>query len=127
MLLVGYEKGVAVWIKGRRLCQGRKRPVRAPMAPLQLETVSQPLERVAMDIMGPLPVTERGSKYILVVGYYFTRWMKAYPMANQEAKTVAGALLFNFIARFGIPLSLHTDQGAILSRSCFRSYVTDWG
>ena len=109
---VGMKQDIANWIKGCRLCQGRKRPLRTPRAALVLDTVNYPLERVALDIMGPLPLSERGSKHILVLIDYFTRWAEAYPIPDQEAKTVASAILYNFIARFGIPRSLHSDQGA---------------
>ena len=43
----------------------------------------------AMDIMGPLPRTSKGNKYVLVVGDYFTKWIGAYCLPNQEAKTIA--------------------------------------
>eukprot|EP00731_Ephydatia_muelleri_P017386 Em0010g484a len=80
-------------------------------APLQLEdSVSRPLERIAMDIVGPLPVTERGNRYILV-GDYFTRWKEAYPMKDMEAQTVACILVNEFICRLGVPDTIHTDQG----------------
>ena len=42
-----------------------------------------PLEKLAVDILGPLPVTEKGNKYILVVSDYFTRWVEAYPMPSR--------------------------------------------
>ena len=64
-----------------------------------------------MDILGPLPLTENGNKYILVIGDYFTKWKEAYPMKNMEATTVARILVHEFICRFGIPEHLHTDQG----------------
>ena len=51
--------------------------------------VGGPFERVAMDVMRPLPRTTQGKKYILVIGDYFTKWMEAYPLPNQEAKTIA--------------------------------------
>ena len=41
---------------------------------MQVERVGNPLERIAMDILGPLPETPRGNKYILVLGDYFTKW-----------------------------------------------------
>ena len=73
--------------------------------------MSRPLERIAMDIVGPLPVTERGNRYILVVGDYFTRWKEAYPMKDMEAQTVACILVNEFICRLGVPDTIHTDQG----------------
>ena len=64
-----------------------------------------------MDILGPLPLTERGNIYILVIGNYFTKWKEAYPIKNMEATTVASILVQEFICRFGVPECIHTDQG----------------
>jgi hypothetical protein len=41
---------------------------------MQQEPVGGRFERVAIDIMGELPVTENGKKYILVISDYFTKW-----------------------------------------------------
>ena len=60
---------------------------------------------------GPLPVTERGHKYVLVLGDYFTKWEEAFPMPNMEASTVANLFVVHFVCRFGAPDALHTDQG----------------
>ena len=66
---------------------------------------------MAMDILGPLPETRKGNKYILVIGDYFTKWKEAFPMRDMEAATVANIFIQEFICRFGIPKQLHTDQG----------------
>jgi transposase InsO family protein len=42
---------------------------------------------------------------------YFTMWLVAYAIPNQEAATVAEALVTNFFCRFGVPRELHSDQG----------------
>jgi hypothetical protein len=34
---------------------------------------------------------------------YYTNWLKAYAIPNQETSTVAEALVANFFCRFGIP------------------------
>jgi hypothetical protein len=70
-----------------------------------------PLERIAIDIMGPLPETESGNKYIMVVGDYFTKWTEAYAIPDHTAETVALYLVTEFICRLGIPHQIHTDQG----------------
>ena len=77
----------------------------------QLDPVERPLQRVAMDILGPLPETEQGNKYILVIGDYFTKWKEAYPLPNMEAMTVARRLVSEFMCHFGVPEQLHSDQG----------------
>ena len=33
--------------------------------------------------MGPLPITESGPKYILVVGDSFTKWTELFPLPNE--------------------------------------------
>ena len=45
---------------------------------LQLQLAEQPMQRMAMDILGPLPETDHGNKYILVIGDYFTKWKEAH-------------------------------------------------
>ena len=64
-----------------------------------------------MDILGPLPLTVMGNRYVLVVGDYFTKWMEAHPMPNMEAGTVANVFVHHFVSRFGELDVLHTDQG----------------
>jgi len=92
-------------------CAQRKSPQQKHRAPLQQYRVGAPLERVAIDVLGPLPRTEDGNEYILVVGDYWTKWMETYAIPDQQAETVAAKLVEEFICRFGVPLELHSDQG----------------
>jgi hypothetical protein len=52
--------------------------------------------------MGPLPESEEGNKYILVIADYFTKWTEAFPLKNIEAQTVAKVIVEDFITRFGV-------------------------
>ena len=55
------QKDVERWCNNCFLCNSRKSPAK-PCAPLQpTENVHIPVQRIAMDIMGPLPETERGN------------------------------------------------------------------
>ncbi|KAJ8016400.1 hypothetical protein DPEC_G00006830 [Dallia pectoralis] len=38
-------------------------------------------------------------------------WPEAYALPNQEAETIVNALLGGFISRFGVPETIHSDQG----------------
>ncbi len=68
------------------------------------------MERIALDIFGPLPTTKQGIKYILTVTNYFTRWVETYSLPYQEASTIAKALVDNWICCYGAPDAIHTDQ-----------------
>ena len=69
------------------------------------------MERLAIDVLGPLPQSSQDNKYIYIAADYFTKWVEAYPLANQEAVTVAEVLVREFVSRFGVLLILHSDQG----------------
>ena len=69
------------------------------------------MQTIAVDILGPFPDSPSGNRYILAAMDYFTRWVEAYAIPNQEAATVADKLVSNFFLRFSPPEQLHSDQG----------------
>ena len=123
----GSTKDVKDWCRECDLCASRERPTRQPRAPLRTYNVGSPLERVALDVLGPLPVSDRGNKYILVVGDYFSKWTEAYAIPNQEATTVARVLVEEFVARFGIPRQIHSDQGRNFESKVFQEMCQTLG
>jgi hypothetical protein len=87
---------------------------------MQKYTVGEPMERVALDVSGPWPLSESGNKYILVVTDHLTRWSEAFPIPDQEAKTIAEVFITQFVARFGAPRLVHTDQGRNFEAKLFK-------
>ena len=69
-----------------------------------------------MDIIGPLPRTRQGNRFILVLSDYATRYPEAIPLRNITAKKVAEVLIEIF-ARHGIPGKILTDQGTNFTSS----------
>lgn len=66
---------------------------------------------MAVDIVGPLTESHNGKSYIMLVGDYFSHWMEASPILNQEATTVAETLIDEVFLQFSIPEQLHSDEG----------------
>ena len=118
---VGCKSDVIVWCQSCEVCQRRKSPVRKFRGPMQQYNVGAPLERVALDILGPLPETYNGNRYILVISDYFSRWVEAFGMPDQEASTVADCLVQGFVSRFGVPSQIHSDQGAQFESNLFQA------
>ena len=73
-----------------------------------------------MDIVGLLPRTQRGNRYIITVVDHFTKHAEAYALPDQEAVTIARVFLNEFISRIGVPYIIHTDQGANFESHMFK-------
>jgi hypothetical protein len=78
-------------------CESRKTPPHRNKGHLQTYLTGMPFERISTysferistDLLGPLPVTARRNKYILLIGDHFTKWIEGYALPNQEVETVA--------------------------------------
>ena len=79
--------------------------------------VYEPLECIVIDIVGPLPITNKGNQYIMVVGDYFSRWKKPYAIVDHTAQTVADILVTEFICRFCVPTRIQPTREERSSRS----------
>ncbi|GFX99504.1 retrovirus-related Pol polyprotein from transposon 412 [Trichonephila clavipes] len=71
---------VEQWCKSCDACSARKGPKIRSRGKLHRYNVGAPFERIAFDILGPLPRTASGNKYLLVVMDYFTKWPEVYPI-----------------------------------------------
>ena len=107
----GLQSDVRLYIRGCDFCSRKKRPIPTKRAPMGIVQSSFPMERIATDILGELPETKNGNKYILVVSDYFSKWTESFPMPNMEAETVVKLIVEEVITRFGMPAYIHSDQG----------------
>lgn len=82
----------------------------APLQPLPQATRLN--QRIAMDIMGPFPLSSRGNRWILAVQDYLTKWIVLCPLVNTLTETVADAFVDNWICWFSCPEEILTDRGA---------------
>ena len=87
--------------------KGRIKPV--PLQPLPV--ISEPFLQVAVDLVGPLkPAARDGSRYILTVVDFATRWPEAIALKNIETTNIAEALMSIF-CRMGVPNKVLSDRG----------------
>ena len=100
-------------------CCARKSPIPNPRAPMSVDRPSYPLQRVAIDLLGPLPPTKAGNRYLAVICDYFTKWPEAFPISDIKASTVASAFVDGFVCRYGAPVTLHSDQGGQFTSQLF--------
>ena len=77
-----------------------------PLVPLPI--IEEPFQRIDMDLVGPLPRSRCGNKYILVICDYATRYPEAIPLRSID---IAEELIKVF-SRVGVPKEILTDQGS---------------
>ena len=106
-----WKTNVELHCENCQKCAERNDPPKKSRSPLIVEQSGYPMERVAIDIIGPLPNTINGNRYILVAVDYFTRWPEAYAIHNQEARTIAQKLVDEWVCRYVVMQRLQTDQG----------------
>ena len=94
----------------RCLTCAKCKPRPKPRAPLQSFTSGNPMQCIHIGI-GPLPRSRRGNRYILTLQCSFTKWAEVFAISNQLATICAKVLSRNWICRFGVPDSIHSDQG----------------
>lgn len=82
---------------------------RYPLVPLPI--IEKPFSRVAMDLVGPLPKTSQGHRFILVICDYATRYPEAIPLQTTTSEDIARAMTAVF-ARTGFPEEVLTDRGS---------------
>lgn len=77
-------------------------------------TTFPPTERFShlhVDIVGPLNTSPQGHRYLVTMIDRVTRWPEAIPTEDITAETVARIVYEHWIARFGCPSTLTSDQG----------------
>ena len=115
---------VSSYIRSCVSCVKRK-PYGGKTAPLQpIAPTTFIWQKLAMDIVGPLPETYAGNRYILVMSEYTTRYMIGAALRDQKASTVASAFILNVVLRYGSPTEILTDQGTNFCSNLMKEICT---
>jgi len=109
-----------LWIQTCDVCQRRKRPGITPRAPKKVYHAGTPNHRVSMDICGPLVATTRGNKVIMVITDDFSKFTRAFALANHQAATIADTFQSGWVSVFGAPREVHSDRGPEFESHLFR-------
>lgn len=82
------------------------------MRPMKSFTATKPLESVAIDILGLLPTSTRGFRFVLVISDRFTNLTKAVPLSLITPFDVTVAFVDNWFFKYGQPRTLLFNNGS---------------
>lgn len=76
-----------------------------------------------MDFLVPLPKTESGNEYILVMVDTFTKWMECLPFPSQTVEVTAFTAVNDFFSRLSTPSRFSVIRGEILRANYLVRFV----
>ena len=108
----GMWRDVKAYVKSCAGCQkgARNTNSRAPLQPLPC--ISEPFQKCAFDLVGPLPKTHGGHRYILTMMCLYTNYPEAIALRRVDNESILDAMVEIF-SRHGIPQTILTDQGSV--------------
>jgi transposase InsO family protein len=120
-----YRNDVVSFVSSCGVCARNKDPPRRPRAELTPVQTSRPNQIIGMDMVGPLPLTARGNRYLLVMVDWFTRWPEVVPVPSQHAKVILPKIFDHWISRHGVPERIHADRGGNFESEEFASFCRE--
>ena len=105
------RRDAIAFVRNCDFCRKYKKD-RVPKIPvLRSPHVVRPWQRVHADLVGPLPLTDAGNRYILTLTDALTRYGIAVAIPNKQADTVARAIFEKVFCVYGVIEQLVTDNG----------------
>jgi len=105
-------KDCLAFIASCPICQQEGSVRQSDQAPVIPLPVVEPFDRFGIDVLGPLPLTKLGNKYLVVLVDHGTRWPEAFPVPHTKASLIADLLYQHIICRYGAPRELLSDRGS---------------
>lgn len=124
----GLRNIVNNYVKNCTLCMNKKaRSKIQEVEATEIKTANFPFQDISIDILGPLPKTPRGNKYLLVIVDRFSKWTEALPLPDTSTQMIAEKLIGEIFCRFGIPETLLCDNATYFESKLFDEIMTQFG
>ena len=78
-------------------------------------------------MLGPLPPAQGNLKYVVVAVEYFSKWIKAKPLATITSPTLQKFFWQNNVCRFGVPKAIIVDNGTQFDAETFKTFCDQIG
>jgi IS30 family transposase len=116
-----------IWFKSAKIAKKCARDQKQPSSLTQLIQPTWSLQRWGLDLLGPLPPAQGNLRYVVVAVEYFSKWIKAKPLATITSATVQKFFWHNIVCRFGVPKAITVDNGTQFDAETFKDFYDQIG
>ena len=88
-------------------------------------SITEPMDRVNIDTIRPLPTDDEGNTHIIVIIDCFSRWIELHAAKDATAESAAEALL-NHTGRYGQQSQLLSDNGSATIRATVNEVIIEY-
>ncbi len=120
-------KDIREYVKNCLVCLKSKQCQKKYEGPIISDHANKPMTKLYIDILGELPRTVSGNKYIIIAVDDFTKyvWIKALP--NAKTKSIVKALESNIFQNYGCPRYLVSDRASYFRSDEFKRFNFKYG
>ena len=111
----GCSSDVATWCRQCGGCARGKITIQEKTVPAVIPIPEKRFSHVHVDLVGPLPPSKEGHTHVLTIVDRSTRWPEVLPVRDITAQECADTFVAGWVARFGVPHTITTDQGTQFS------------
>jgi hypothetical protein len=120
-------KDIEDFVKSCDPCQRVGKPRDEAKAPLKLvPVIGEVFAKINIDIVGPLPVSERNNKYLLTCIDLASKYPEAIPLDSLSSENIINSLLLIF-SRIGFPKEVVTDHGSYFMSNLTSTFFEKFG
>lgn len=122
------RQDIANYVKSCHICQTTKPQLQKKAGLMVSRTnVKSPWELLSTDLIGPLPRSNRGYKYILTVVDYFSKFPLFFPLRSATAQNVTRIIEDEVFMVFGVPKWIVCDNGVQFKSKEFSALTSKYG
>lgn len=123
---LGMRADISKYVQCCTVCQRTKARRKKPEGLMSSQWATSPMEELSVDIIGPLPSTPRGHKYLLVVIDKFTKFPELFPLRAATSAKILECMVQVF-CRHGTPVAITSDNGKPFVSTLWRNLLKHWG
>lgn len=116
---------MAETVKTCEMCQKTKPLNYANKGGIRSHKPSKILEKVSVDLMGPLPMGRGGTHYILAILDVFSKYIKLYALKKATTRAILDRIERDYIPEVGKPETILTDNGTQFTSSSWMEYMKE--